>query len=110
MIGEQCQVGTGICKTLREKPPPSVESDSESVIFTMLNEECFDALKIHSHAAREAQIEMPFTEEAAGPFYSNQAVSGSSLDILDQQTSEYTPSSPKLMIASKKRKLDASLH
>jgi DNA-directed RNA polymerase II subunit RPB1 len=113
MVGERCQVGTGICRTLREGPPPCEESDAESVIFTMLNEECFDALKIRGHAAREAQTEMPFTEEAvgaAGAFY-GKASAGSSLELLGQQAaaSEYAPSSPKLLLASKKRKFEPAL-
>lgn len=107
MIGEQCRVGTGMCKVLTSEDPPEPDSDAESVIFTMLNEECFDAMQIHSYSSREMKVEMPFMDQDDGTFYTKKVVPSSSLDIAGlKATTDYVPSSPKLLLASKRRKVE----
>jgi hypothetical protein len=108
MVGEVCRVGTGICE-IEEPAEEAAESDAESeeVVFTTLDlAPDGDPEPLRCGAAREAPIEMPFSEESASQL--PKAVMSAAYLHLAPPSQHFVSSSPKSLLLSRKRSYEPS--
>jgi hypothetical protein len=106
MVGEVCRVGTGVCEVLKEEVVEESDSESDSVVFTMMEGDAMDVIKSHKDISKSSPIEMPFREE--GNFFPKTLAGGSYIHATPSNGTQYVPSSPKSILMERKRSYEPS--
>jgi len=106
MVGEVCRVGTGVCEVLKEEVVEESDSESDSVVFTMMEGDAMDVIKSHKDISKSSPIEMPFREE--GNFFPKTLAGGSYIHATPSNGTQYVPSSPKSLLMERKRSYEPS--